>query len=345
MARRLIAIVVLLAFVGGCGQSEPLTPDQMVHQGNYDEAIEVCTQLVRANPRNAEAYLIRGRAYHCRNEQGDVARAVADFSEAIHQDPMNSEAYYSRALAYKDLNDQEKAEADGKMARQLDPRLKELYAQLPEYTPPATRPAEEEAPAEAEADKTESAGSISLIKPPTEELQEYERLKRRFDPTAVGVPPEATPVDPTLELLKKPTYKFPSEDRDRDRERELAEEEGPPSSNVPLPGEVEPTAPAGRTQRGAPVTTAPPRGSVPPPSPWRSLNNLPVSASPLPPNVAPLPHSPFPQRAVSPTGHVERPASPFAQPQRSQPRPLYNSPQNSPQTVRPFGAYHSDYNP
>jgi len=80
MARRLLAIAMLIS-VAGCGYSPPTTPQQLVQQGSYDQAIEACTQLLRANPRDSEAYLHRGRAYHCRNSEGDLSRAIADFSE------------------------------------------------------------------------------------------------------------------------------------------------------------------------------------------------------------------------------------------------------------------------
>lgn len=350
MARRLLAIAAMLVSLAGCGQSPPTTPQQLVQQGSYDQAIEVCTQLLRANPRDSEAYLYRGRAYHCRNGEGDLSRAIADFSESILQDPKNPEAYYSRALAYRDQGDEERGRADEDLARKLDPRLKEIYAQLPEYTPTTARPdtSAEEAEPSPDGKNEQVAHEPSLIKPATDELKEYERLKQRFEPdgrAAAGGDSE----DPALGLLQKPTFRMPAAEQEAEYEPELA---APLTS--PVPGGPASAGPGGA--RSAPRAAGPGAlgGEVlPPASPWRRRDGLPPSPTPsrpyggttLYPGVAALPHSPFPQRAPSPTGYVE-PASPFPQqPQRVQSRPLYNSAPYSPQTVRPFGAYHTDYNP
>jgi hypothetical protein len=353
MVRRLLAFAAILVSLAGCGQSTPTTPQQLVQQGDYDQAIEACTQLLRANPRDSEAYLYRGRAYHCRNAEGDLARAIADFNDSILQDPQNSEAYYSRALAYRDRGEEKLSAADEERARKLDPRVKEVYAQLPEYTPPTSEPknAKQEPAAPAEAKKETATRAGSLIKPPADELKEYERLKQRFEPDgsiAGGAGGESA--DPSLELLQKPTFRMPTSEPEEEYEPELAAPLASPAPAAPGGG----SSPSG----AAPETpgasrTAAPATALPPTSPWRRREAQPVAPVPtqpyggttLYPGVAPLPHSPFPQRAPRPTGYVE-PASPFPQAQqRVQARPLYNNAPYSPQTVRPFGAYHTDYNP
>ncbi len=348
MVRRLFAIALVLFLVGGCGQSTPPSPQQLVQQGDYEQAIELCTQRSRANPRDAEAYPYRGRAYHCRNGEGDLDRAIADFSESIAQDPKNSEAYYSRSLAYRDRGDVDKSTTDDQEARKLDSRLQAIYAQLPEpsVAAPATpEPAAEEADKQAEA-KPETS-SPSLLKPPTDELQEYERLKKRFEPNASGQA-AAEPPDPTLELLKKPTFKMPSS---------TTSEEPPAAGGLgsARPGRTEDLEPAPTTGRpSSPRSTAGAPGRtgdvLPPTSPWRTrepsggLGITPPSrnyTSPFQaPTVPPLARSPFPQRSPRPTGYVEEPLPP----QATQPRQIYTNTQSVP-TVRPFGAYHYDYNP
>lgn len=362
MVRRLLAIAALFAVVSGCGQSEPITPQQLVQQGSYDQAIEACTQLLRANPRDSEAYLYRGRAYHCRNGEGDLSRAIADFNESILQDPKNPEAYYSRALAYRDQGNPEHGTADEELARKLDPRLKEVYAQLPEYTPPTGKPKSsgEGGEPSPEAKQEQAAAEPSAIKPPVDELKEYERLKQRFEPdgSVAGGESDET-ADPALGLLKKPTFRMPSAEPEAEYEPELAAPlAGPAPGAAPpggsLPGGKAPSAPGAATPGTRGVGLGAVSGeALPPSSPWRRRDGLPPSPTPsqpyggstLYPGVAALPHSPFPQRAPRPTGYVE-PVSPFPQAQqRVQSRPLYNNAPYAPQTVRPFGAYHTDYNP
>src|SRR5262249_59143219 len=91
---------------------------------------------IRLEPRDAKAYLIRGRAYHCRNKPGDLEKAIADFSESIRIDPKQAEAFYSRSIAYRDQGDAEKSADDDKQARKNDGRVEETYSHLPEVGPP-----------------------------------------------------------------------------------------------------------------------------------------------------------------------------------------------------------------
>jgi len=259
-------------------------------------------------------------------------------------------------LAYRDQGDHEHGQADEGLARKLDPRLKEVYAQLPEYTSPTGKPSAsaEEAEPTADAKKEQTAHEPGLIKPPTDELKEYERLKQRFDPDggATASSDTETPSDPAVGLLQKPTFRMPAADTEAEYEPELAAPLANPAPGAPLPGGRALAEPG--ITKPAPRAAAP--GSVsgevlPPASPWRRRDGLPPSptgsrsygGTTLYPGVAALPHSPFPQRAPSPTGYVE-PSSPFPQ-QRVQARPLYNNAPYSTQTVRPFGAYHTDYNP
>ena len=75
------AWAALVLLVAGCSSSSN-SPKQLVNEGRYDEAIELTTQEIGADPNDAQAYLHRGRAYHCRNSQGDIERAISDFSTA-----------------------------------------------------------------------------------------------------------------------------------------------------------------------------------------------------------------------------------------------------------------------
>ena len=332
---RWAAWAVLVLLVAGCSSSSN-SPKQLVNEGRYDEAIELTTQAIASDPQDAQVYFYRGRAYHCRNGQGDVERAVADFSESIRLAPKEPEAYYSRALAYRDLGDAEKSEADDKSARELDKRLQEVYAQLP--VPPTAPVATEEA-AEPEASKDEPASE----QPPAEGplvgrgMRGIGESRRdRTDRGSSGDSESASPDlgDPSGAGLG--SVRRPSEARSPIGARTRAPE---PTWQEDLLADDELgqgiRAPRGRTD---PAMRDPfderPRA--------RGRNPVDGIADPQravqPPFRRPL-QSPFPQRAPRPTGFVEEaPLTPI-RPQRTTTSP-YSVP-----TVHPPGAYQFDYNP
>jgi hypothetical protein len=104
----------------------------LFQRGQWRDAIKACSEAIEASP-DGEAYLYRGRSFLC---LGDTDRAIHDFSYAIRFDPNNSEGYYQRSIAYQQRGDQQRAEADHKMARQLDPAYAELQKEMPEAPPP-----------------------------------------------------------------------------------------------------------------------------------------------------------------------------------------------------------------
>src|SRR3954464_12909195 len=53
-------------------------------QREYDQAIADFDQVIRLNPKFAEAYFSRGNARH---RKGDHDQAIADYNQAIHLDP------------------------------------------------------------------------------------------------------------------------------------------------------------------------------------------------------------------------------------------------------------------
>ncbi len=123
--------VVLLAFVGvgvwwasqtppGIGSSDPMetstdadaddddTPapnsddrykhgEELLEDGEYDEAIEEFTAAITLDPDHADAYNKRGFAYY---STGNYDRAIQDFDRAIERDDEHTEAYRNRGLAY-----------------------------------------------------------------------------------------------------------------------------------------------------------------------------------------------------------------------------------------------------
>jgi tetratricopeptide (TPR) repeat protein len=72
----------------------------------YRDAIRHLTDAVRLNPKDAEAYLLRGRAY---DSEFEPEQAIPDFTEAIRLLPKSAEAHMYRGLAYYTTRQGEKA--------------------------------------------------------------------------------------------------------------------------------------------------------------------------------------------------------------------------------------------
>jgi tetratricopeptide repeat protein len=326
------ACAVLALLVVGCSSSSN-SPKQLVNEGRYDEAIELTTQEIASDPNDAQAYFYRGRAYHCRNGQGDVERAIADFSESIRLAPQEPEAYYSRALAYRDHGDADESAADDKTARQLDKRLQEVYAQLPVPPTPAVTIEEAQKP---DADKDETASE----QPPADEPHVGRGMRglgdaRRDRPEPASSAGDIDLTSPDLGGAGLGPMRRPAEARQpslgsRSRTSEstrqddlLADDELGQGIRSPL-GRTDPAAREPGNER--------PRGRRNP------VDGLTDPQRPVqPPFRRPL-QSPFPQRAPRPTGFVEEaPLTPIRPPRTSTAPPV--------PTVHPPGAYQFDYNP
>ncbi|MGD9722980.1 MAG: tetratricopeptide repeat protein [Pirellulales bacterium] len=162
-AWRMLPLVALLALAGcGRGASTPVeTGQELLQSGDYDAAITTLDEAIRLNPRDAQAYVFRGRAYHCRDQAGDLNAAIEDFSAAIQLNPKDPEAYYSRSIAYHDRGlstrspaDEEKSQADHAAARRLDPGVTANLEILPD---PVAEHSDKPAPTAAATTDLESA--------------------------------------------------------------------------------------------------------------------------------------------------------------------------------------------
>ena len=116
-----LAIAVAMVLASGCARQQP-TPlklaDEQFRQENWDAAIQLCDEALRAQPGDHEAYLLRGRV---NLGMGDDTQAIVDFSAAIKNNPKHHEAYYYRALTYRRIGKQQQARADEVLASKLDP--------------------------------------------------------------------------------------------------------------------------------------------------------------------------------------------------------------------------------
>ncbi|MBW4686934.1 MAG: trypsin-like peptidase domain-containing protein [Komarekiella atlantica HA4396-MV6] len=80
-----------------------------VRKGNYRRAIEYYNQAIRLEPRNANIYANRARAYiSLKDYQG----GLEDYNQAIQINPNFSGVYYSRATVYQLLKNKNKALQD-----------------------------------------------------------------------------------------------------------------------------------------------------------------------------------------------------------------------------------------
>jgi Flp pilus assembly protein TadD len=80
------------------------------------QAIRSCSEIIRAKPRDAIAYQLRGDAL-ARN--GDLGQAIDDYSKAIQLNPRYATAYESRAMVYTTSGDFTRAVADATKATEL----------------------------------------------------------------------------------------------------------------------------------------------------------------------------------------------------------------------------------
>jgi tetratricopeptide (TPR) repeat protein len=96
--------------------------------GPPDLVIQVCNNVIQfgheASSRFAEAYVVRGRAFHAK---GEYEQAIADYSEALKNEPGNVLAMQGRGDACFAKKDYDRAIADYSAAIWLTPNNFRLY--------------------------------------------------------------------------------------------------------------------------------------------------------------------------------------------------------------------------
>jgi tetratricopeptide (TPR) repeat protein len=91
---------------------------------NYNESIELLTQVILIKPSHYLSYELRGIA---KKALKDYTGAIDDYSKAIEIDPKFSYAYNGRGNAKKDLKDYIGAIDDYSKAIEIDPKFAYAY--------------------------------------------------------------------------------------------------------------------------------------------------------------------------------------------------------------------------
>ncbi len=97
---------------------------EAVDAEKYEDAIKLYASLIDGNVDDAIAYFGRGTAY---SAQGDHDRAIADFDEVIRIDPKAAQAFYVRAISWAQKNEVDRAIADCTSAIELDAKQRGAY--------------------------------------------------------------------------------------------------------------------------------------------------------------------------------------------------------------------------
>jgi len=100
---------------GGSQKAEQLYRQAMNAYGSagYQKAVELTTEAIKADPKHAKAYTLRGKATM---GLGDMEAGTKDLDMAIKLDPTIGEAYFLRAQMSEIMGDMEGAEKDYKKA-------------------------------------------------------------------------------------------------------------------------------------------------------------------------------------------------------------------------------------
>lgn len=122
----LLAVTAVLALaVAGCQSSNTHSALSTVDRAQgSSENISSLTSVIQSNPRDPEAYNVRGSAY---GKARRYKEALRDFDQAIALNPNFYQAYANRALIYRYMGDSGKAAQDYSRAIQINPQYDAAY--------------------------------------------------------------------------------------------------------------------------------------------------------------------------------------------------------------------------
>ncbi|EAW36890.1 tetratricopeptide repeat protein [Lyngbya sp. PCC 8106] len=98
-----------------------------VDQGQFEQAITICQQALKIQPKFYHAYVILGNALHF---QGKLEAAIRAYSQVLKLQPNFAEIYGNRGTMYAKLNQIDKAIADYQQALELQPNFAVVHWNL-----------------------------------------------------------------------------------------------------------------------------------------------------------------------------------------------------------------------
>lgn len=129
--------------------------DESVVKGEYDLAVNDYNKAIELNPKDAIAYLNRGRAFH---NKTNYDLAIADFNKVIEINPKELSAYLNRGDAFEKKGNPQQALGDYKKVVEIDANneaaknnLKRLQDELAPKTVPTPKEPEKTAVAETQS--------------------------------------------------------------------------------------------------------------------------------------------------------------------------------------------------
>lgn len=129
--RMKLAFVVLVLPLAACANNrlardvaQQQQPQQQISQAEQRNNIASLSEVIKANPTDANALNLRGSAY---GQAGDYDQALADFNAALQINPQFSQALANRALVYVRMKRLQDALADYDRAINIDPKYASAY--------------------------------------------------------------------------------------------------------------------------------------------------------------------------------------------------------------------------
>ncbi|MBN1275946.1 MAG: DUF898 family protein [Deltaproteobacteria bacterium] len=108
----------------GSSQSKTVPKDPEKENQQLLQEIKKLDDVIKKEPRNADAFYNRGRLYAAK---GEIPQAIKDYSQALEIDDKNVDSFYNRGLLYAEMERYEEAIKDFDSAIKLDPRAADAY--------------------------------------------------------------------------------------------------------------------------------------------------------------------------------------------------------------------------
>jgi hypothetical protein len=122
----LLVLISLSTCMPAISQMNPELQEALtLHKaGKVNEAVEIYSEVLKKNPRSAEAFNWRGMAY---DDLGQPDNALADFNKAIDLSPNYADAYNNRGEVYRKKKMYPQALGDFKKAAELEKGFAEAH--------------------------------------------------------------------------------------------------------------------------------------------------------------------------------------------------------------------------